>query len=218
MMNEDKREVCSGFHRIPQLENCLRSNIKALKIHEWNSLLYSSTHTHSSPVDVVQLVHRVDSQHHLGQVELGHLLGQPILKLAEQRQQVAAHIVVHDQVLEPPEAGETAKKVVLFSNTSMSFQRMETTGGWGGGGPTQASNRWQGGQRCMVYFLKFCRKCCDRTSGHLNPEPRQRRAPSSQSKPGKARWAPVIKLQNRSVGLLGKCLLWLCPTLLPRFL
>lgn len=42
---------------------------------------------------------RVDGQHHLGQVELGHLLRQPVLKLTEQRQQIAAHVVVHDQIL-----------------------------------------------------------------------------------------------------------------------
>lgn len=42
----------------------------------------------------------VDGQHHLSQVELGHLLRQPVLKLTEQSQQIPTHIVVHDQVLE----------------------------------------------------------------------------------------------------------------------
>lgn len=52
-----------------------------------------------SPVDVVQLVHRVDSQHHLCQVKFSHVLRQSVLELAEQSQQITADVVVHHQVL-----------------------------------------------------------------------------------------------------------------------
>lgn len=42
----------------------------------------------------------IDGQHHLSQVEFGHLFRQPVLKLTEQSQQVTTHIVVHNQVLQ----------------------------------------------------------------------------------------------------------------------
>lgn len=54
----------------------------------------------SVPVDVVLLVDGVDGQNHLCHVELGHVFWESILKLAEQSQQVPAHIVVHYQVLQ----------------------------------------------------------------------------------------------------------------------
>ena len=37
---------------------------------------------------------------HLGDVELGHVLGQPVLELGEQGEKVAAAVVVHHQVLQ----------------------------------------------------------------------------------------------------------------------
>lgn len=54
----------------------------------------------SSPVYVVQLVHRVDCQNHFCQVKLSHILRQAVLELAEQSQQIPTHIVVHHQVLQ----------------------------------------------------------------------------------------------------------------------
>lgn len=48
----------------------------------------------------MQLVHRVDSQHHLCQVKLSHVLRQAVLELAEQSQQITTNIVVHHQVLQ----------------------------------------------------------------------------------------------------------------------
>lgn len=54
----------------------------------------------SSPVNIVQLVHRVDGQDHLRQVEFRHVLRQTVLKLAQQGQQVSTYIVVHHQVLQ----------------------------------------------------------------------------------------------------------------------
>ena len=50
-------------------------------------------------VDVAQPVDRVDSQHHLGQIEFGHVLGQAILKLGQERQQIPAAVVIHHQIL-----------------------------------------------------------------------------------------------------------------------
>ena len=47
----------------------------------------------------VEPVHRVDGEHHLGHVEAHHLLGQVVVVLAEQREQVASAVVVHYQVL-----------------------------------------------------------------------------------------------------------------------
>lgn len=63
---------------------------------------HGDAHSVRSPVDVVELVNGVDGQHHLSQVEPGHLLRQPVLELTEQSQQIPAHVVVHDQVLETP--------------------------------------------------------------------------------------------------------------------
>jgi hypothetical protein len=51
------------------------------------------------PVDVTQLVHRRYGKNHLGYVEPGHVFGQSILELAQERQQIATAVVVHNQVL-----------------------------------------------------------------------------------------------------------------------
>lgn len=61
----------------------------------------------SAPVDVVLLVDGVDGQHHLCHVELGHVFRKSILELAEQRQQVPAHVVVHHQVLRDKHVNRT---------------------------------------------------------------------------------------------------------------
>lgn len=52
------------------------------------------------PVDVAQLVQRVDGQHHLSQVELSQLGWEAVLKAAQQSEEVPTSIVVHHQVLE----------------------------------------------------------------------------------------------------------------------
>lgn len=54
----------------------------------------------SSPVDVVQLVHRVDRQNHLCQVKFSHVFRQAVLELAQQSQQITANVVVHHQILQ----------------------------------------------------------------------------------------------------------------------
>lgn len=51
-------------------------------------------------MDVVQLVHRVDGQHHLHQVKFSHVLGQAVLELAKKSEQIPADVVVHHQVLQ----------------------------------------------------------------------------------------------------------------------
>ena len=51
------------------------------------------------PVDVPEAMQSVDGQHHLGHVELCHLLGQPVLELRQQSQKIPAAVVVHDQIL-----------------------------------------------------------------------------------------------------------------------
>lgn len=61
---------------------------------------YTDTHTSLLPVYVVLLVYRVDGQHHLSHIELGHVLWETVLELTEQGQEVTAHIVVHHQVLQ----------------------------------------------------------------------------------------------------------------------
>lgn len=58
------------------------------------------------PVHVVELMDGVDGQHHLPDVEPRHVLREPVFELAEQGQQVAAHVVVHDQVLEGGRDGQ----------------------------------------------------------------------------------------------------------------
>ena len=50
-------------------------------------------------VDISQLVDGVDGKNHLRDVEASHLLGQPVLELAEEREEVSAAVVVHHQVL-----------------------------------------------------------------------------------------------------------------------
>lgn len=52
------------------------------------------------PVDIAQLVQGVDGQHHLGQIELGKLRREAVLKAAQQREEVPASVVIHHQVLE----------------------------------------------------------------------------------------------------------------------
>lgn len=51
-------------------------------------------------MDVAQLMQRVDGQHHLGQVELGQLRWETVLKAAQQSEEVPSSIVVHHQILE----------------------------------------------------------------------------------------------------------------------
>lgn len=53
----------------------------------------------SLPVYITQSVDRVNGHDHLSQVELSHVLRDPVSKLTEQRQQVAPYIVIHHQVL-----------------------------------------------------------------------------------------------------------------------
>ena len=52
------------------------------------------------PVNVAHLVYGVDGKDHFTGVEPSHFLRKVILKLAEQRQDISTHIVVHHQVLE----------------------------------------------------------------------------------------------------------------------
>lgn len=54
----------------------------------------------AAPVDVTQLVQRVDGQHHLGQVELGQLGREAVLKAAQESEEVPTSVVVHHQVLD----------------------------------------------------------------------------------------------------------------------
>lgn len=51
------------------------------------------------PVDIAQLVQRVDGQNHLSQIELGQLRWEAILEAAQQCEEVPASVVVHHQVL-----------------------------------------------------------------------------------------------------------------------
>ena len=51
------------------------------------------------PVDVAELVNGVDGEDHLCSVEACHGLREVVLKLAEQRQHIATHVVVHHQIL-----------------------------------------------------------------------------------------------------------------------
>ena len=48
---------------------------------------------------VTQPVDRVNGHDHLSQVELSHVLSEPVSKLAEQSQQVPPNIVIHHQIL-----------------------------------------------------------------------------------------------------------------------
>ena len=52
------------------------------------------------PVNVAHPVYGVNGKDHFTGVEPSHLLRKVILELAEQRQNIATHIVVHHQVLE----------------------------------------------------------------------------------------------------------------------
>lgn len=54
----------------------------------------------ATPVDVTQLVQRVDGQHHLGQVELGQLGREAVFKAAQESEEVPTSVVVHHQVLD----------------------------------------------------------------------------------------------------------------------
>lgn len=53
----------------------------------------------SLPVHITQSVDRVDGHDHLSQVELSHVLMDPVSKLTEQSQQVSSDIVIHHQIL-----------------------------------------------------------------------------------------------------------------------
>lgn len=66
------------------------------------------------PVDVTQFVHRVNGHDHLSQVELSHVLREPITKLAEQSQQVAPYIIVHYQILRQKLVGEWEKWPLIW--------------------------------------------------------------------------------------------------------
>lgn len=59
-----------------------------------------------SPVDIVELMHRIDCQNHLSQVKSGHVLWQTVLKLAEKSQEVTTHVVIHHQVLQKTDMPE----------------------------------------------------------------------------------------------------------------
>lgn len=52
------------------------------------------------PVNVAHPVYGVNGEDHFTGIEPSHLLRKVILELAEQRQDIATHIVVHHQVLE----------------------------------------------------------------------------------------------------------------------
>jgi hypothetical protein len=47
------------------------------------------------PVDIAQLMQRMDGQHHLSQVELGQLWWETVLKAAQQCEEVPSSIIVH---------------------------------------------------------------------------------------------------------------------------
>lgn len=57
------------------------------------------------PVYITQSVDGVNGHDHLGQVELSHVLRDPVSKLTEQSQQVPSYIVVHHKVLRKEEGG-----------------------------------------------------------------------------------------------------------------
>lgn len=59
------------------------------------------------PVDIAQLVQRVDGQDHLSQIELGQLGWEAVLKAAQQGEEISASIVVHHQVLEGSESSKS---------------------------------------------------------------------------------------------------------------
>lgn len=101
---------------------------------------------------------RVDGQHHLGQVELGHLLRQPVLKLTEQRQQIAAHVVVHDQIL-----ARQGDRQVRFNYGFVSFMCM----GFFWSKPyhyCRFAQRWQAPKRLSAFEGFPKNRCLD---GHL---------------------------------------------------
>ena len=52
------------------------------------------------PVDVAQLMQRVNGQHHLSQVELGQLGREAVFKAAQQSEEVPSSVVIHHQVLD----------------------------------------------------------------------------------------------------------------------
>jgi hypothetical protein len=79
-------------------------------------------------VDVAQPVDRVDGQHHFGQVEFGHILGQPILKLGQERQQVTAAVIIHHQVLRKNRKKKQMKMVLTLSGALPKLQSFLTFG------------------------------------------------------------------------------------------
>lgn len=48
---------------------------------------------------VMELMDGVDSQHHLADVEPCHVFRELVFKFTEQSQQIATHVVIHDEVL-----------------------------------------------------------------------------------------------------------------------
>lgn len=53
----------------------------------------------SLPVHITQSMDWVNGHNHLCQVELSHVLRDPILKFTEESQQVSTYIIIHHQVL-----------------------------------------------------------------------------------------------------------------------
>lgn len=51
------------------------------------------------PVNITQSVDRINGHDHFSQVELSHVLRDPVSKFTEQSQQVPPYIVIHHQVL-----------------------------------------------------------------------------------------------------------------------
>lgn len=51
-------------------------------------------------MDVSEFVQGVDGADHLGDIEHTHILGESIIKLTEQGEQVPAHVVIHEKILQ----------------------------------------------------------------------------------------------------------------------
>ena len=51
-------------------------------------------------MDISQLVNGVDGHYHLRGIEPGHVLGQVVLVLTEQSENISSNTVVHDKILE----------------------------------------------------------------------------------------------------------------------
>ncbi len=70
----------------------------------YNITVYTHTRPlhppHTVPMDVAEPVDGVDSQNHFTGVELGHILREVVLILADECENVTTEVVVHGQVLE----------------------------------------------------------------------------------------------------------------------